>query len=87
MTISLQQVIHRAVTDAHFRARLLADPEAAIASLGLTLDDEELAVLMEMRRLFARHPATWLSGQGYSDSMRGWAGGPPFTHAALARGR
>ena len=84
---NLQRTIYLAATGLHFRARLLADPRAATASLGLTLDDEELAVLMEMRRLFARHPATWLSGQGYSDSMRGWAGGPPFTHAALARGR
>ena len=67
MTIPLQQVIHRAVTDVHFRARLLADPRAASASLGLTLDDEDLAVLTEMRHLFTRHPATWLSGQGYSD--------------------
>lgn len=87
MTIPLQQVIHRAVTDAHFLARLLADPRAASASLGLTLSGEEVAVLMEMRHLFTRHPATWLSGQGYSDPMTGWAGGPPFTHAALARGR
>ncbi|MFQ6102642.1 MAG: Os1348 family NHLP clan protein [Anaerolineae bacterium] len=87
MTISLQQAIHRAVTDAHFRARLLADPRAAIASLGLTLDDEELAVLMEMRHLFARHAATWLSGQGYGDPTGRWFGGRPVIQAALAQGQ
>ena len=81
MTIPLQQVIHRAVTDTQFRARLLADPRMATASLGLTLDDEELAVLMEMRRLFAR-TATWLSGPG--DPTWGWFSGPPVTQAALA---
>ncbi|PKO19884.1 MAG: hypothetical protein CVU38_21475 [Chloroflexi bacterium HGW-Chloroflexi-1] len=86
MTIALQQVIHRAVTDAHFRAQLLADPKAATASLGLTLDAEELTILMEMRHLFARHPATWLSGQGDSDPTGGWIRGPSFTHAALTRG-
>lgn len=87
MTTQFQQVIHRAVTDAHFRARLLADPRAGIASLGLTLDDEGLAVLMEMRHLFAHHHTTWLSDRGYSDPMGIWFGGRPFTHAALARGR
>ena len=84
---NLQRTIYLAATGPHFRARLLADPRAASASLGLTLDDEELAVLMEMRRLFVRHPATWLSGQGYSDPTWGWIRGPSFTHAALARGR
>ena len=84
MTISLQQVIHRTVTDAHFRARLLADPRTATASLGLTLSGEEVAVLMEMRHLFTRHPATWLSGRRDSDPMGVWFGGSPVTHAALA---
>lgn len=87
MTIPLQQAIHRAVTDANFRAQLLADPKAVIASHGLTLGDEEVAVLMEMRRLLTRHSATWLSGQRYSDPTGVWTGGRSFTHAALARGQ
>ena len=78
---NLQRTIYLAATGLHFRARLLADPRAATASLGLTLDDEELAVLMEMRRLFAR-TATWLSGPG--DPTWGWFSGPPVTQAALA---
>jgi len=78
----LQRTIHLAVTDSHFRAQLLADPEAAIASHGLALDDEELPVLMEMRLLFARHPAIWLSGP--VDPTGRWVSGRPFTHAALA---
>ena len=78
----LLRTIHLAATGPHFRARLLADPRAATASQGLTLSDEELAVLTEMRHLFARHPATWLSGP--SDPMGIWFGGRPVTHAALA---
>jgi hypothetical protein len=80
----LLKTIHLAATDSHFRVQLQADPRVAIASLGLTLDDEELAVLGEMRLLFAHCPATWLSGQGYGDPMRNWIGGRSFARAALA---
>jgi len=87
MTTSLQQVIHHAVTDAHFRAQLLADPRAAASSLGLTPSDEDLAVLMEMRHLLARQPATWLCSQRYSGPTRNWFGSRYFTHAVLAQGQ
>ncbi len=59
---------------------LLALPADAL--LQRLRDDEELAVLMEMRRLFARHPVTRLFGP--TDPTWGWIGGRSFIHAALA---
>ena len=80
----LQKTIYLASTDPIFRQALQTDPETATVSQGLTLRDEELAVLMEMRPFFARQPATWLSGQMNDDVIWSWIGSPPFTNAALA---
>lgn len=80
----LQKTIYLAATDPAFLQALQADPEKATVSQDLTLSDEELAVLMEMRHWFARQPATWLSGQGYGDPTQGWISSRSFTHAALA---
>lgn len=49
----LQRVVYLAITDLHFRAKLVEDPEAAIASVGLRLGDDELAAISELRYLIA----------------------------------
>lgn len=48
----LLKTIHLAATDSHFRVQLQADPRVAIASLGLTLDDEALAERHKLRKRF-----------------------------------
>jgi hypothetical protein len=47
----LQRVVYLAVTDPHFRAKLVDDPKAAIASSGLRLGADELAAISELRHL------------------------------------
>jgi hypothetical protein len=47
----LQRVVYLAVTDPHFRAKLVEDPKAAIASTGLRLDADELATISGLRHL------------------------------------
>jgi len=47
----LQRVIYLAVTDPNFRAKLVEEPKAAIASVGLRLDADELAAISELRHL------------------------------------
>jgi len=49
----LQRVIYLAVTDPHFRAKLVEDPKVAIASTGLRLGADELAALSELHHLIA----------------------------------
>ena len=44
-------MVYLAVTDPNFRAKLLEDPKAAIASTGLRLDADELAAISELRHL------------------------------------
>ena len=47
----LQRVVYLAVTDPNFRAKLVEDPKAAIASTGLRLGADELAAISELRHL------------------------------------
>ncbi len=47
----LQRVVYLAVTDPHFRAKLVEDPKAAIASTGLRLDADELVAISGLRHL------------------------------------
>ena len=49
----LQRVVYLAVTDPHFRAKLVEDPKAAIASTGLRLGADELAAISELCHLIA----------------------------------
>lgn len=44
----LQRVVYLAVTDPDFRAKLVEDPKAAIASVGLRLGVDELATISEL---------------------------------------
>ncbi len=47
----LQRVVYLAVTDPDFRAKLVDDPKAALASTGLRLDADEPAAISELRHL------------------------------------
>jgi len=47
----LQRVIYLAATDPDFRAKLMDDPKAAVASAGLRLGADELAAISELRHL------------------------------------
>jgi hypothetical protein len=49
----LQKAVYLAVKDSDFRAKLVDDPRAAIASAGLRLGADELEALSELRHLIA----------------------------------
>jgi hypothetical protein len=59
----LQEIIHRAATDAEFRSQLIADPREATRTLGLVLDEETLGVLVQMQERFVH----WLSSVHHAD--------------------
>lgn len=48
--MDLAPVVHRVATDGMFAARLLADPDAALASLGLPVDDEGITEFVAVLR-------------------------------------
>jgi hypothetical protein len=79
---SLARIAYLVATDPAFRQALQADPEAAVASHGLSLDDETRAVLREMQTLLARPPATPSAGSTAPTGI--WIGGCSFTHTAVS---
>jgi uncharacterized membrane protein len=52
----LAQIVYLAATDPEFRRALQADPKAATAAQGLTLNDEELSALRALRHLLGLAP-------------------------------
>jgi hypothetical protein len=53
----LERMVGRAVLDADFREKLLADPEAAIREAGLELTAEEMAWVKKVDRAKAKAAA------------------------------
>lgn len=68
------QVVHRAVTDAHFCDWLLTDPQAAAAAHGFVLNAEDQAVLVATLGS-ARRKAGAGSAIKPSASLAPWANG------------
>ena len=86
MTDALPQIIYRVATDPNFLAKFQANPEAAAASYGLSLSDEERLALMEVQSLFSRQPVSELSNQQIGEPyLLAWIGSKEtFTPAAFA---
>jgi hypothetical protein len=76
----LLNVVHRAATDADFRAQLQANPRQALLSSNMTFDEETLVVIDQMLQ-----SATKPSKR--TDPLRDpdWAINIPFTSFALGK--
>ena len=75
---TLQKIIYRASTDPSFRSHLRTDARVAAAEIGVDLDDETLAVLMELSRASA--PMQAMAEDPAPDPD--WMGSPSLARAA-----
>lgn len=79
----LPQLICQIATDADFRAHFQTDPRGTATIGGLTLSEEEWAVLMESSDLCGIEPANHERKTCIEPPLLDWEIGVPFTYAAF----
>ena len=81
MNTALLNVVHRAATDADFRAQLQANPRQALFSSNMAFDEETLVVLDQVLQSATAKPSK------KTDPLRDpdWTINIPFTSFALGK--
>ena len=75
---TLERITHLVATDPTFRQAMELDPQTAIASQGLILNEEEMVTISSLRHLLAASPQALLAHLLSVNEPTYWGGVPPL---------